>query len=108
MYSLVHLFATLFRYNPHDLAEVNTIPDDGIIKFYESLIQLSKMIEVRAKWFKLMPGSILIFDNWRMFHGRNEFTGSRKLCGAYISRSDWMSRAKVLLNSDDKFVNEIA
>ncbi|RJE26292.1 trimethyllysine dioxygenase [Aspergillus sclerotialis] len=34
-------------------------------------------------WTQLKPGTALIFDNWRMLHGRAEFTGKRRMCGGY-------------------------
>jgi hypothetical protein len=30
---------------------------------------------------ELIP--FLVFDNWRMMHGRTEFTGKRRMCGGY-------------------------
>lgn len=26
---------------------------------------------------------VLVFDNWRMLHGRSSFVGKRRMCGAY-------------------------
>ncbi|RBR22959.1 uncharacterized protein FIESC28_04257 [Fusarium coffeatum] len=43
-------------------------------------------------WFKLTPGTIVIFDNWRVMHGRSAFKGNRRICGAYIPRDDFISR----------------
>ncbi|KAI1262117.1 Trimethyllysine dioxygenase [Xylariaceae sp. FL1019] len=43
-------------------------------------------------WFQLKPGNVLIFDNWRVMHGRSAFTGVRRICGAYINRDDYISR----------------
>lgn len=34
-------------------------------------------------WLQLEPGKVLIFDNWRVLHGRSAFTGIRRICGAY-------------------------
>lgn len=34
-------------------------------------------------WTQLKPGRPLIFDNWRVLHGRSQFTGKRRMCGAY-------------------------
>ncbi|RWA08764.1 hypothetical protein EKO27_g6338 [Xylaria grammica] len=47
--------------------------------------------------FQLKPGTVLLFDNWRVLHGRTEFTGKRKICGGYltahpVSRDDFISR----------------
>ncbi|KAK3359748.1 hypothetical protein B0T25DRAFT_108493 [Lasiosphaeria hispida] len=42
--------------------------------------------------FQLKPGTVLIFDNWRVLHGRTAFTGTRRICGGYISMDDFNSR----------------
>ncbi|QPC79443.1 hypothetical protein HYE68_010195 [Fusarium pseudograminearum] len=42
--------------------------------------------------FKLTPGTIVIFNNWRVMHGRTAFKGTRRICGAYIPRDDFVSR----------------
>ncbi|GAA5888651.1 hypothetical protein JCM6882_009032 [Rhodosporidiobolus microsporus] len=43
-------------------------------------------------WTKMEPGTAVIFDNLRVLHGRSAFTGTRRLCGAYISGDDFRSR----------------
>ncbi|UNI18753.1 Trimethyllysine dioxygenase [Purpureocillium takamizusanense] len=45
-------------------------------------------------WFQLEPGRVLIFDNWRVLHGRSAFEGLRRICGGYINRDDFISRWK--------------
>ena len=40
---------------------------------------------------QLKPGEMLIFDNWRLLHGRGAFEGKRKMAGAYINREDFVS-----------------
>ncbi|TVY29342.1 Trimethyllysine dioxygenase [Lachnellula hyalina] len=45
-----------------------------------------------AYWAQLEPGRALIFDNWRVLHGRSSFTGKRRICGGYINRDDYVSR----------------
>ncbi|KAL4811513.1 hypothetical protein BDV18DRAFT_129517 [Aspergillus unguis] len=47
-------------------------------------------------WTQLEPGTALIFDNWRMLHGRSAFTGKRRMCGGYINNDDFISRYRVL------------
>ena len=41
--------------------------------------------------YQLQAGQMLIFDNWRILHGRGAFEGKRKMAGAYINREDFMS-----------------
>ncbi|OHW90317.1 trimethyllysine dioxygenase [Colletotrichum incanum] len=43
-------------------------------------------------WVQLKPGQVLIFDNWRVMHGRSAFEGRRRIAGAYINRDDFISR----------------
>ncbi|SPN98881.1 related to Trimethyllysine dioxygenase [Cephalotrichum gorgonifer] len=43
-------------------------------------------------WTQLRPGRPLIFDNWRVLHGRSAFEGVRRICGGYINRDDFISR----------------
>ncbi|OLN82114.1 Trimethyllysine dioxygenase [Colletotrichum chlorophyti] len=43
-------------------------------------------------WVQLKPGQVLIFDNWRVMHGRSAFEGRRRMAGAYINRDDFISR----------------
>lgn len=45
-------------------------------------------------WFQLTPGRVLIFDNWRVLHGRRAFEGQRRICGGYINQDDFISRWK--------------
>jgi hypothetical protein len=35
---------------------------------------------------------LAVFDNHRVLHGRSAFTGTRRLCGAYVSGDDYRSR----------------
>ncbi|CAL8094529.1 unnamed protein product [Orchesella dallaii] len=84
------------RYNPHDVAVLKDLPFEHVEKFYKSLVNLSDLLESAPQTIKLSPGLVLFLDNWRVLHGRTAYTGFRHLCGAYISRSDWLSRTRVL------------
>ena len=44
----------------------------------------------------LRPGEVLLFDNWRILHGRKAYEGTRRLCGAYLNREDFESRLRLL------------
>ncbi len=41
--------------------------------------------------YQLQPGQMLVFDNWRVLHGRGAFQGQRKMAGAYVNREDYLS-----------------
>ena len=45
--------------------------------------------------FKLKPGDLLIFNNWRVLHGRGSFSGKRKMKGCYINKEDFDSSCKI-------------
>ena len=44
---------------------------------------------------QLQPGQMLIFDNWRVLHGRGAFQGKRKMAGAYLNREDYLSALRM-------------
>ena len=44
----------------------------------------------------LQPGSVLLLNNWRVMHGRTGFEGARSMTGCYVSRTDFMSAARLL------------
>ena len=43
----------------------------------------------------LKPGELLIFNNWRILHGRGSFKGKRKMSGCYINMEDFESICKI-------------
>ncbi|GJN90349.1 hypothetical protein Rhopal_003359-T1 [Rhodotorula paludigena] len=47
-------------------------------------------------WTKMEMGTAVIFDNLRVLHGRSAFSGSRRLCGAYVNGDDYRSRLRGL------------
>jgi len=53
--------------------------------------------EPENQWtHQLTVGQALVFDNWRMLHGRTAFSGNRKMTGAYTNREDLESRIRLL------------
>ncbi|KAJ5710023.1 Trimethyllysine dioxygenase [Penicillium malachiteum] len=63
--------------------------------------------ESRQIWTQLEPGTALIFDNWRMLHGRSEFTGKRRMCGGYVNNDDFISRLRLLKYGREKVLNTL-
>lgn len=45
---------------------------------------------------RLAPGSLALFDNWRLLHARDAYQGVRRLAGAYLNKEDVESRLRVL------------
>jgi trimethyllysine dioxygenase len=45
---------------------------------------------------RLLPGSVLLFDNWRVLHARDAYVGYRRLAGVYLNKEDVESRLRSL------------
>ena len=86
-----------FRYNAYDRAPHQLSLGDQR-KFYNYLPRLAREVQDTSNgyWFRLIPGTILLVDNWRVMHGRNAFSGKRIMSGCYATRDDFMSTAKSL------------
>lgn len=85
-------------YNLYDRSPMNTLPQSQMRQFYADLQNLSTEIESPANqwWFKLSPGTVMIFDNWRVLHGRSAYTGRRQMTGCYVARTEFQSVARTL------------
>lgn len=80
-----------------DRAFFNTLPQHKMMQFYKHFIALSKEVQsTENEWrFQLEPGTVCIFDNWRLLHGRTAFTGGRRqMAGCYVSRREFLSVAR--------------
>ncbi len=70
---------------------------DLTIKFYEAIKKFDLMVNDKEYQWKhiLKPGELLIFNNWRILHGRSSFYGTRKISGCYINKEDFDSSCKM-------------
>ena len=71
----------------------------GAMKKYSDVLNDAKNVLE----FKMEPGECVVFDNWRVMHGRKAFdtsSGSRHLRGTYVSDEDF--RAKMASAPRDK------
>ncbi|CAK1551628.1 unnamed protein product [Leptosia nina] len=86
------------RFNAYDRSPMAFASSEECRNYYRALRNLAKYFEDgENQWqIKLLPGFVLVFDNFRVLHGRTAFTGKRILCGSYISRSDWLDKARTL------------
>lgn len=94
------------RWNNDDRSAMSEFPTEGGVDgFYEAIRRWDEILRRKENeyWMQLVPGKVLsmvpfptcvnvVFDNWRVLHGRNAFTGERRMCGAYISRDAFRSR----------------
>ena len=83
------------RYNPYDRT-VEPVAENLQGPTYKALASLALLLEDPngTLKFKLRPGRLLLFDNWRVLHGRTAFTGRREICGCYLPRDDWLNKAR--------------
>lgn len=84
------------RWNSSDRASIE-LPIDEVETWYNAARKFDALLKKKENeyWEQLTPGRVLIFDNWRVLHGRSAFTGNRRICGGYINRDDWISRYKM-------------
>ncbi|XP_052872999.1 uncharacterized protein LOC128278329 [Anopheles cruzii] len=86
------------RFNPSDRAALKTLPTDMVPQFYEDYQRLAQVLYSKEmQWqFQLTPGTVLIFDNWRVLHGRMAYTGKRVMTGCYVARTEYQSVARTM------------
>ncbi|XP_026313854.1 trimethyllysine dioxygenase, mitochondrial-like [Hyposmocoma kahamanoa] len=86
------------RFNVYDRSAMPLANSEECRAYYRSLRNLARYYEdTNNQWqFKLRPGTVLVIDNFRVLHGRTSFSGSRTLGGSYVTRSDWLDRARTL------------
>lgn len=84
------------RWNSSDRASIE-LPIQDVEVWYDAARKFDALLKKKENeyWEQLKPGRVLIFDNWRVLHGRSSFTGKRRICGAYINRDDWISKFKM-------------
>jgi trimethyllysine dioxygenase len=85
-------------FNNYDRAPF-LLPEAEMIAFYDALRAFETIAnDPTMQWrHVLAPGEALLFDNWRVLHGRFAYTGVRRLCGGYVNREDVESRLRQLV-----------
>ena len=73
------------------------LPPDEMTAFYDALRSVEELAnDPRLQWqHVLAPGEAMLFDNWRVLHGRKAYSGRRTLCGAYLNHEDFESRLRM-------------
>jgi trimethyllysine dioxygenase len=84
-------------YNNHDRAPF-TLSAAQQKAFYKALTTFGNYCNDATLHYRrrLLPGSVLLFDNWRVLHARDAYTGYRRLSGVYLNKEDVESRLRVL------------
>jgi len=67
-------------------------------EFYESAGKFFDIVlcPENQRRFHLNPGLLLCTNNWRVLHGREAFSGKRKLIGCYLNQEDFLQRLRSL------------
>ncbi|KAM3421394.1 hypothetical protein BST61_g1790 [Cercospora zeina] len=98
------------RWNNADRAGI-AADFDIVEKWYAAAEKFDRLLSDKNNqyWFQLQPGQTLLFDNWRVLHGRNEFTGKRRMCGGYINRDDFISKFRMTnMSKEDLEVSTVS
>jgi len=84
-------------YNNYDRAPF-ALPPARQRAFYRALGTFNALCNDPALQHRrrLLPGSVLLFDNWRVLHARDAYTGYRRLAGVYLNKEDVESRLRCL------------
>jgi trimethyllysine dioxygenase len=84
-------------FNNYDRAPF-LLAEQEMIAFYDALRTFDTLANDAAMQWRhvLAPGEAMLFDNWRVLHGRFAYTGVRRLCGGYVNREDVESRMRQL------------
>ncbi len=79
-------------FNNYDRAPFR-LDDAAMARFYDALRAFEALASDESmQWRRVLrPGEMLVFDNWRLLHGRTEFTGQRTMTGCYVNREDFES-----------------
>ncbi|RYN41885.1 hypothetical protein AA0112_g2044 [Alternaria arborescens] len=97
------------RWNSSDRASIE-LPIEEVETWYDAARKFDAILKKKENeyWEQLVPGRVLIFDNWRVLHGRSSFTGKRRICGGYVNRDDWISKFKMLEFGSEEVLKGLA
>ena len=91
------------RFN-RSVMEVLDVPSELMEDVYRAYLAFSALVRdpgIVAR-YRFVPGDVLVFNNWRVLHGRDSFdpsSGERHLQGCYAETDDMLSRIRVLERS---------
>ena len=85
-------------FNNYDRAPF-LLEEADMIAFYDALRVFEDLANDPAMQWRhvLQPGEAMLFDNWRVLHGRAAYNGVRRMCGGYLNREDLESRLRQLV-----------
>jgi trimethyllysine dioxygenase len=82
-------------FNNYDRDTVR-LADADMRTAYEGIVAIDQLLNLEQnQWrYVLEAGEMLVFDNWRLLHGRLAYKGRRRMAGAYINREDFESKLR--------------
>lgn len=85
-------------FNNYDRAPF-LLAEEDMIAFYDAIRVFEELANDPAMQWRhvLQPGEAMLFDNWRVLHGRAAYSGLRRMCGGYLNREDIESRLRQLV-----------
>ncbi|KAI0398318.1 trimethyllysine dioxygenase [Xylariaceae sp. FL0594] len=97
------------RWNNSDRGVVPVGGEYSASEWYKAARKWDEILRRKGMeyWFQLKPGTVLIFDNRRVLHGRSAFTGVRRICGGYLNWDDYISRWRNTNYSQDEILKQI-
>lgn len=90
------LSSAQISYNNDDRAAFSAGSPEDCGRFYDAIAAFEREVSRHAIELPLRPGTMLFIDNWRVLHGRREFTGRRRLSGCYLPHDDLASALRQL------------
>jgi len=85
------------RYKDPYRGPLSNVTVDLVPDFYDAYTKLTALIRSPENEFryKLPQGTVIVYDNWRVMHGRGPFTGKRIVHSALLQRDEFWSQARV-------------
>ena len=91
-----------FAHNNHTRSSLLDVPEDKVTDIYRAFNKVVEIMYDPANLVtnKMDSGDMVVFDNWRVLHGRSAFqvtsVGSRHLEGCYIDWDEATSRMRAI------------
>ncbi|KAK9761770.1 hypothetical protein K7432_013088 [Basidiobolus ranarum] len=88
------------RFNNDDRSTLDYLAGEDVERFYKALRNWNDILRQPQSEYQIQlePGRVVVFNNWRVLHGRTAFVGHRRLIGCYLNWDDYNSKLKVLNN----------
>ncbi|KAI6018014.1 Trimethyllysine dioxygenase [Pisolithus microcarpus] len=89
---------TQVRWNNDDRSVMSHLRPEVVEKWYDAIRAWNTLLVSPDSeyWVQMVPGTVLSINNHRVLHGRSEFDGKRRVCGAYIGTDEYRSKLTVL------------